>query len=487
MVLSRKILVQLAIFVIISTTAAAVMAFGYVGLPNLLFGLGHYKVTVELPEAAGLYATGNVTYRGTEVGRVVDVQLTKTGVEAVLSLKSGIDIPSDLDAQVHSQTAVGEQYVALLPRGAESQPLREGDVIPRDRTSVPPDINSLLDATNVGLQAIPNDNLKTVIDESYTAIGGLGPEISRFVKGSTALAIDARANLDPLTALIDQSKPVLDTQADTADSISAWASHLATITDQLQRNDSSVAGVLSNGAGAAEEGRHLFERLQPTLPILLANLVSIGKVAVTYQSNLEQLLVLMPQSTAIWQAINVPNMGTRQDFAGSFLDFNLNLNLPAPCTTGFLPIQQQRTASLEDYPERPAGDLYCRIPQDSAGNVRGARNLPCATRPGKRAPTVKMCESDEEYAPLNDGNNWKGDPNSTLSGQGIPQLPPQSVPTSQAVPAEPAPPPIAAAEYDPATGNYVGPDGRVYTQTNLAQTNSKEQTWQTMLIPPADK
>ena len=57
-------------------------------------------------------------------------------------------------------------------------------------------------------------------------------------------------------------------------------------------------------------------------------------------------------------------------------------------------------------------------------NVRGAKNTPCVTRPGKRAPTVKMCESDEQYVPLNDGDNWKGDPNATLSGQDIPQLPP---------------------------------------------------------------
>ena len=75
-------------------------------------------------------------------------------------------------------------------------------------------------------------------------------------------------------------------------------------------------------------------------------------------------------------------------------------------------------ASLEDYPDRPAGDLYCRVPQDSPFNVRGARNYPCLTVPGKRAPTVKMCESDEQYVPLNDGYNWKGDPNATLSGQG---------------------------------------------------------------------
>ncbi len=35
-----------------------------------------------------------------------------------------------------------------------------------------------------------------------------------------------------------------------------------------------------------------------------------------------------------------------------------------------------------------------------------------------------MCESNENYVPLNDGYNWKGDPNATLSGQAVPQLPP---------------------------------------------------------------
>jgi phospholipid/cholesterol/gamma-HCH transport system substrate-binding protein len=56
-------------------------------------------------------------------------------------------------------------------------------------------------------------------------------------------------------------------------------------------------------------------------------------------------------------------------------------------------------------------------------NVRGVRNVPCETKPGKRAPTVEMCESDEQYVPLNDGLFWKGDPNATLSGQSVPQYP----------------------------------------------------------------
>ena len=477
--LSRRIRIQLAIFTAVALGTVAVMVLHFINLPAM-FGVGRYTVTMELPKAGGLYPSGNVTYRGTKVGRVESVRLTDTGVEAVLSLQSGVDIPSDLTAEVHSQSAVGESYVLLLPRNGTSPPLKNGDVIALADTSVPPDVNALLSAANTGLQAIPRDNLKTVIDEAYTAVGGLGPELSRVIQGASTLAIDARKNLDPLTTLIDKADPVLDSQANTSDAIQAWASHVATVTDELKTHDEAVAGVIVKGGPAAAQVRELVETLQPTVPILLANLVSVGQVALTYQNDIEQLLVVFPQAIAANQAGILANLNTKQDYKGQYLSFNLNLNLPPPCTTGFLPAQQQRVAALEDYPQRPPGDLYCRIPQDSPSNVRGARNIPCETVPGKRAPTVKLCESDDVFVPLNGGFNWKGDPNATLSGQPIPQLPPDAP-----APAAPAAPPlIAAAEYDPATGSYIGPDGRQYTQSDLAQGASENKTWQTMLLPP---
>src|SRR6202040_519348 len=128
---------------------------------------------------------------------------------AVLTLKSDTKVPADVSAAVHSRSAVGEQFLELTPGpGANTASLQNGDVIPVGKAQIPPDIGSLLDATNKALQAIPQDNLRTVVDEASTAVGGLGPELSRIVDGSTALAIDARANLDPLTSLIDQAKPV---------------------------------------------------------------------------------------------------------------------------------------------------------------------------------------------------------------------------------------------------------------------------------------
>jgi phospholipid/cholesterol/gamma-HCH transport system substrate-binding protein len=484
--LRRQAKIQLAIFSVIALIALTVMSLHFLKLPAMMFDVGRYTVTVELPEAAGLYARGNVTYRGVEVGRVESVKLTPTGVAADLSLRSDIAIPSDLEAEVHSQSAIGEQYVLLKPRNGTAPPLKNGDVIPQADTKVPANVNAILSDVVTGLKAVPKENLKTVVDESYTAVGGLGPELTRLVHGSTDLSIEARKNLDPLIALIEQGKPVLDSQTNTHDAIASWASNLATVTSELKTHDEDVAGLLVEGGPALAEARQVFERLQPTLPIVLANLVSLGQVALTYNANVEQLLVLLPQVTAEGGAVLLANRDTKQDYQGAYLSFNLNLNLPPPCTTGFLPAQQRRAPSFQDAPERAPGDLYCRTPQDSQWNVRGAKNTPCVTRPGKRAPTVKMCESDEQYVPLNQGDNWKGDPNATLSGQDIPQLPPDS-PSAAPPPAAapPAPPPIAVAPYDPATGTYVGPDGKVYKQADLAQTTPEEKTWQQMLTPPA--
>ncbi len=477
--LHRRIKIQLAIFAFIALTAVSIMALHFMKLPAQLFGVGQYTVTVQLPTAGGLYSTGNVTYRGTEVGRVKEVLLIDDGVEAVLTLKSGVDIPSNLEAQVHSQSAIGEQYIALLPRDASSEPLRDGDVISAADTTVPPDINALLTASNSGLKAIPGDSLTTLIDESYTAFGGLGPELSRIVRGASDLSISARENLDPFLALIDKAQPVLDSQSNTSAEIRTWASHISNATAALKKRDPSVAGFIDNGGPAAAAATAVLDRVQPTVPILMANLVSVGKVAVTYHDNIEQLLVLVPHAVAASQAGIVANADTKQAYKGQYLSFNLNINLPPPCTTGFLPAQQRRVPTDVDAPERVPGDLYCRTPQDAQFNVRGVRNTPCAGKPGKRAPTVRLCESDEQFVPLNDGYNWKGDPNATLSGQAVPD----TGPAAQPMAAAPAPPPVAVAEYDPATGIYTGPDGREYRQSDLARTAPTEQTWQNMLVP----
>lgn len=487
--LGRRTWIQLSILTLVTVVSCGAMAFDFMKLPATLFGIGQYQVTVDLPQSGGLYETSVVTYRGTDVGRVKSIEVTATGVRAVLAMRSGVKVPSDVQASVHSRSAIGEQYIELTPEpgreGQHGRPLRAGDVIPVGHVDVPVDIGHLLDLTNRALQAIPRDNLRTVIDETDRAVGGLGPELSRIVDGSTALAIAGGRTVDPLAALIDQSPPVLNSQVQTADDIATWAGRTASIMAQFKAQDAALRDLLVQGPSGLEESRALFERLTPAVPVLFANLVSLGDIAVVYRHDIEQLLVLLPQGIAAMAAIVVPSSNTKQEYKGAQLDFNLNINLPPPCTTGYLPPRQRRSPASVDAPDRPDADLFCRVPQDSEFNVRGVRNIPCEAKPWKRAPTIELCESDEEYVPLNEGYNWKGDPNATYTGQGVPMYPPGQdprLPPPRGT-ASPAPPPLSVATYDPATGDYIGPDGRRYTESDLAHPRAKD--WQSLLVPPA--
>src|SRR3984885_7409065 len=487
--LNRRTWIQLAVLTLVTVVSCGAMAINFMKLPQTLFGVGEYNVTVDLPQSGGLYQTSVVTYRGTDVGQVKSVDVTATGVRALLALRSGVKIPSGVQASVHSRSAIGEQYIELTPLpgkdGEQSRPLRAGDIIPAGHVDVPVDIGHLLDMTNLALQAIPRDNLHTVIDETNKAVNGLGPELSRIVDGSTALAIAGGRTVDPLAMLIDQSPAVLNSQVQTSDAIGRWADRTAAIMAQFKAQDAAVRDLLTQGTSGVEEARALLDRVSPALPVLFANLVSLGDIAVVYRHDIEQLLVLLPQGIAAMAAIVVPSSNTKQEYKGAQLDFNLNINLPPPCTTGYLPPTQRRSPASVDAPDRPAAELYCRVPQDSDFNVRGVRNIPCEAKPWKRAPTVELCESDEEYVPLNEGYNWKGDPNATTSGQGVPEYPPGQDPRLLP-PRGTAPPPtqapLAVATYDPATGTYIGPDGHRYTESDLA--NPRAKTWQSLLVPP---
>ena len=177
-------------------------------------------------------------------------------------------------------------------------------------------------------------------------------------------------------------------------------------------------GILANGPGAADEASALFNQIKPTLPVLLANLTTVGQVAVTYNASLEQLLVLLPPYIGSIQAVGSPLNNPTGMTLG---DFTLTINDPPACTVGFLPPSRggrRRTSSDVDTPD----GLYCKLPQDSPIAVRGARNYPCQGQPGKRAPTVEICDSDKPYEPLAMRQHATGpypiDPN--LIAQGIP-------------------------------------------------------------------
>ena len=260
-----------------------------------------------------------------------------------------------------------------------------------------------------------------------------------------------------------------------------------------------MVGILDKGPGAADEVRALFDRLRPTLPIVLANLVSVGEVAVTYQPSLEQLLVLLPQGTAVTQGVGVAQAEHDSGLHGRFLGLQPEpvdscaaapiplppQQLPPPCTTGFLPAQQQRVPTFEDYPDRPAGDAVLPSAAGCAVQRAGCSQPALRDRPGQACSDVARCAK----ATTTTCRSTTATTGRATRTPHCPDSPYRSCLQERhhlpraASPPGPAPP-LAAAEYDPATGTYVGPDGRIYTQADLGQNFTEDRTWQDMLLPP---
>ena len=100
--------------------------------------------------------------------------------------------------------------------------------------------------------------------------------------------------------------PLLDSQAETTDAIRPWARSLAGITGQIASNDPQLRTMLQTGPASRRRSSRLLNQIKPTLPVLLANLTTVGQILVTYNASLEQLLVLLPPYVAAQQSFGLP-------------------------------------------------------------------------------------------------------------------------------------------------------------------------------------
>ncbi|UGT53114.1 MCE family protein [Nocardia asteroides] len=463
MTLTRFVRVQLAIFAVLTVIGLVVMGGTYLQVPAML-GIGRYAVTVQLAATGGLYPTANVSYRGQNIGKVEAVRLTTAGVEADLSIDSDYKVPADSSAWVRSVSAIGEQYVDLVPSDQPADGnLRDGSVIPEQRTHLPQDVGAMLDQADKLLATVADTRLKQVIDEAFRAFNGAGPDLQRFIDSAALLVQQAETDIEPTKKLLDQIGPLLDTQTRSADDIRSWTADLAVVTDQLREHDPALRNLLNDSPSAMETVNKQFQDLRPTLPLLAGNLVSLGQVGVTYNASLEQLMVVFPPLIAAFRTVirGPAKYGAMVDFMSVFHD-------PPACTTGFLPPDQWREPSDLSMADTPPG-LYCKVPQDSPVAVRGIRNTPCMEFPGRRAPTPELCRTG--YVP--EGNN------TPPFGEAQPVAPasaPAGASTGGVTPA-------AARPYDPSTGAYLGTDGRTYRQGDIAEDGSGTvpASWQAML------
>lgn len=421
--MTRAVKARLVAFGLLSAFGIFYACANYLGFVDQLLDRG-YTVEAKLESSGGLYEGSEVTYRGVSIGNVGHMDVAPYGVKADLDIDEGWRVPSGARAEVHNESAVGEQYVDLVPKTASGPYLADGDVIPLSRTGTPlPEEDLLLDVDRL-VNSVPKDDLRTVVDELGKAFEGTSPRLQKLIDGGTSLINTADRNLPATTRLIEDSQRVLATQNQQRDNIATLARQLATLTGTLRRSDPDIRTVLRDGSGTARQMQDLFRRLGPTMPVMLENLTTLGQVTTVRLPALEELLVAFPR------VISAGFTGTTPDGYG-----HVNVQYaqdPPVCRKGFLPPSQWRSPL-----DTTDGVLH--------DEVRCKEPLPIVPRGPKYAPS---------YGPSGHGG-----------GSGTANR---------------------AAPFGGTTGQAVTPDGRHITVTAQGgqQELFGEESWRWMLIGP---
>lgn len=292
----RGLLWRVGLLAAVFLAALAYLLFDVVGLSP---GAQPFAVSVDLPTGGGLYPGSYVTYRGVDVGSVAAMTLHRDDVVATLDIDAGSRIPTDVTATVRDLSAIGEQYLDLVPADVPPGPatptvLRAGSVIPASAVRTPVSIGKLLeDLGNLVAGVSPTD-----IDEIATALGtgftGTGADLRAITVTGQQLVAALRAAEPATITLIGAAQPLLQTAEASDGDLASFATGVDQLTAQLQASNGDLQALLANGVAAEQQVTSLVDADTTPVTDLLQGTAPLTGVTFDSQPAVEAFLQILP-------------------------------------------------------------------------------------------------------------------------------------------------------------------------------------------------
>jgi phospholipid/cholesterol/gamma-HCH transport system substrate-binding protein len=357
---------QLIVFAIITLLGVTFVGARYARLDRLFYDSA-YAVDAHYAQSGGIFTGAEVTYRGVTIGKVSKMKLTDDGVDVTLLINKSEDkIPRDSVALVGNKSAVGEQYVELQPKTDNGPYLKNGSTIDTPDTAIPVSTTEILTNLDNLVESVPQADLRTVVAESGAAFKDAGPSIGQIIDTSSSFIKTAEANFETTTALIRDSRTVLQTQVDKGSAIRSFAKNLSLFSGTVAANDKYLRSLIDNGSATANELRTFLEQNKVNLGQLLNNLVTTNEIVDKHLNGIRQVLIIYPYVVA--GGFTVAEKGTD----GYAARFGLVLTQGADvCKKGYEGTDRRSAQDTADRPMRTGSGCA-----DPTKNYRGAEKSP---------------------------------------------------------------------------------------------------------------
>lgn len=367
--ITRRTKIQLLAFAIITLLGVTFVGARYAQLDRLIVDQS-YTVVAHYPASGGIFAGGEVTYRGVRIGKVSELELTPDGVDVHLEIdKEWDEIPTDTRALVGNRSALGEQYVELQPNvDAEEGPyLEDGSQI--SDVAIPIATEKLLGDLATTVSSVDQDALRTTVDELGTAFAGTGEDLQRIIDTGNSFIQTANENFDITTALIRDSNTVLQTQVDSESSLRTFANQLSIFSGAMAGADEDLRRVIDSGSFTANQLRTFLEQNEAEVSDLLKNVILTGRVTVANIDGFRTLLIAYP--ILLEGSFTVVDKNPTTNLYETHV--GLIMSTTTPCHAGY---ESTDTRPPQDVEPRPLNqDAKCTEPPTKS-NPRGYQNLP---------------------------------------------------------------------------------------------------------------
>jgi phospholipid/cholesterol/gamma-HCH transport system substrate-binding protein len=381
--ITRRTKIQLMIFVLITLLGVSYVGARYARLDRLFMD-DTYTVVAHFPDSGGIFAGGEVTYRGVRVGEVTSLELTNEGVDLNLDIDKEFDtIPSDTLAVVGNRSAVGEQYVELQPQADSGPYLSDDSDIATENTRTPIKVETLLTHLSDTVESVDKGALKTTVDEMGKAFGGTGRDLGRIIDSGNSFIERANENFDVTTALIRDSNTVLRGQIAKESAIRTFARNLQLFSSTLAGSDADLRKVIDSGSVTANELRTFIEANKVQLGELVSRLVTTGEVVVKHLDGVEQILVLYPYVVEGGFTVVSKSRGPKGKYDAHF--GMILTQDPHVCNHGYESTNRRDPNNGSRAPMNM--NAHCAEPP-AQSNARGAQNAPQRAGAAYRAPVI---------------------------------------------------------------------------------------------------
>ncbi|HLW17887.1 MAG TPA: MlaD family protein [Actinomycetota bacterium] len=343
--IDRRLIINTTAFLVLSGLLILLLA---VQVLPTVFG-STYHIYGIFPTAGGVATNQEVSYRGVQIGRVGRMSLTSDAVKIEMIINSKWKIPKDgTRAQIQFKSAVGEQFIDLLPTSPEGPVFSNGDVIPESLTETPLQIEDLLKEFSVVLNSIDPKQLGIVIHELGTGLGGHGEDLRAIIKMLDQLATIGADRQTEIAALLKNGADLQD----------AFNSNSA----EFQKGIAALNQVLATAAAHTNDLNTFFSTTQtldtdlldlltnrkPQIDTVVSDLATVTRLAHRHLQSLNLLLTYLgPFFADVSAAYQAP-----------YFIFNMVEN-PTPLQCSYDPSSRPVRAVTDASPKEPATNFRC--------------------------------------------------------------------------------------------------------------------------------